>query len=307
MSCFLSSHALPSFHLSFPLRLPGRPVSAPFSGTFPQNPQVAHWLVPTVSQSPHLSHPQFTKPNPDALNPSFIAHSSLVLHKSQRLRNFLRLKRHCKVWPRHVYWCLIHTGPGLENHLASVHWSLLSGPHPSARLEPQDRKQPPHSQSGSGKGSVSHLDLAAILTSWAFGPCTLRLLTGEWKWEKGIRQPLEMSEMIRVGWADIPGLENQLQICPVFWHSWASQPHPDCGFWLSLLPSQKTIFPCGLPSSGLSRVEDGCWPKVSLHGVFHSQTRASQHGLLNLCHHHLSYKDPLHYHPLAHLKLHLGA
>lgn len=160
LSCFLPSHALPSFHLSFPLGLPGRPVSAPFSGTFPQNPQVAHWLVPTVSQCPHLSHPQFTKPNPDALNPSFIAHSSLVLHKSQRLRNFLRLKRHCKVtwiWPRHVYWRLIHTGPGLENHLASVHWILLSGP-PSARLEPQDRKQPPTHNQEVERG------LSAILT-----------------------------------------------------------------------------------------------------------------------------------------------
>lgn len=53
----------------------------------PTKSSVSCWLVATFPH-PHPSHLQFTKPSPDALNPSFIAHSSVVLQKSQSLRNF---------------------------------------------------------------------------------------------------------------------------------------------------------------------------------------------------------------------------
>lgn len=173
---------LPACMLSSPLPFPvGLPVGLIPSGTWvctlpagpPQNPQAALGLFP-LFPDPHFSHSQFTKPSPDTLNPSFIVHSSLVLHKSQRLRNFLRsLKRHGKVpwaWVRHVGWCLLTLAQGWKITLLlptgpfSQDPTLLSGQMP--RTE-------------GGKGAVSYLDPAAILTSWAFVPtppdCSLKI------------------------------------------------------------------------------------------------------------------------------------
>lgn len=173
LSGFLPSHALSSFPLPFPLPPAPPPPSRPDSsqslglplpqGAFPQNPPAA-WLVLTVLLYPSRSHPQSTKPSPEALNPSFIAHSSLVLHKSEIEKFSEKVKKTPQSLLGAAKACGVpHSHPARAGKSPCL-WplaSLLSGPHPAPRPGAQDGKQA-SSQSGSRKGAVNHLDPAAI-------------------------------------------------------------------------------------------------------------------------------------------------
>lgn len=162
-----------SFILSSPFPSAPRPPSRPDSsqslglplpqGAFPPNPPAA-WLVLTVLLYPSGSHPQSTKPSPEALNPSFIAHSSLVLHKSEIEKFSEKVKKTPQSLLGAAKACGVpHSHPARAGKSPCL-WplaSLLSGPHPAPRPGAQDGKQA-SSQSGSRKGAVNHLDPAAI-------------------------------------------------------------------------------------------------------------------------------------------------
>ena len=238
LSNFLPSHALPSFPFPFPLGLP--------DGLTPPGAWGLHlpwgashkilrqpWPVPTVFLYPYCSHPQPTKPSPDALNPSFIAHSSLVLHKSQRLRNFLRrLKRHCKVplvWPRHMCSCLTHTWPRAGRALAPVLWpfcsqdpTLLPGQGPRTENKPAHNQEVERGLSATLTQQPSrHLGLLAPAPS-DYSP----------EWEKDIPEPQRMFEVTRRRWGWGVGQYTRARE-PVVGMAWIlaqpDQPHPSCG------------------------------------------------------------------------------
>lgn len=159
---------------------------------------------------PTLTLPTYTtKPSPDALNPSFIAHSSVVLQKSQSLRNFLRrLKRHCRVpWEEHSVCAgasLRFLTQGWRTSLAAMPWPLSSQAirtgDPLAHSQELERVS----------RSSRRVGLSVpVLSDYSLG------------WQQGIPRPEGMFEVTRGGWAGTSGLKSQWQTCPGLWHSWA--------------------------------------------------------------------------------------
>lgn len=106
-------------------------------GAFPRSSQAAFTCSLCVPSFLPSHHPIIHKATPVCFKFTFIAHSSLVWHKSRKLRNFLRLKRQsevCRYAEAHML--------GPHSYLPKAgslpwfcpphaHWLFSSIPHPS--------------------------------------------------------------------------------------------------------------------------------------------------------------------------------